>query len=115
MKLYLPFSLTLAKISIISHQTTKPKPPVIIRNAVVNKTSGLCAKFARLLFPKISIPALQNADIELNTEYHIPLGTPYSLQNEILYNKAPRNSIQKVPFITLNVNFFKSCFVFRLY
>ena len=48
----------------ISCHTGKPRPPITIRNMVVRLTSGESTYLIKLLSPIISIPALQNPEME---------------------------------------------------
>ena len=56
---------------------------------------------------------IQNADIELNTEIHIPLA-PKSGTNTIIYNNAPIPSIINVPINTCFINCLRPAIVFKL-
>lgn len=62
----------------MSNHTIKPSPPIVIRNIVVRFTLTFVAYPARLDGPIKSIPALQNAEIEVNTDIHMPLASPKS-------------------------------------
>ena len=61
----------------------------------------------------ISIPALQNADMELNIDIHIPFA-PCSGTNTIIYRIAPVPSTTNVPTRTFFINFTIPDNVFRL-
>ena len=58
----------------------------------------------KLLFPIISTPALQNAEIEWKIPYQIPLITPNSGINLIMNSTAPIPSTRNVPFKILMIN-----------
>ena len=63
-------------LSITSYHTVKPIPPRIINSIVIILIKGSVAYLARLSSPRMSIPALQNAEIEWKIPYQIPFATP---------------------------------------
>ena len=105
------FARTFESTSTTSHQTTNPSPPQMIRNDDVSSTSGESAYVIRLSGPMISIPALQNAEIALNTEYQIPCATPNCGINANIYKTAPNISTITVPLITRFINTTMPCIV----
>lgn len=90
----------------ISINTEKPKPPTMIKKHIVKFTVKSPTKDI-ILFPIISKPALQNADMAWNIENHIPLINPKIGINRVESNKAPIPSIIKVDIITYLVNLTK--------
>ena len=81
----------------------KPIPPIMISSMIVIFTNGSAAYFVNdeysSFMPIRSKPALQNADIEWNTEKYMPLNMPKSGMKRIAKSTAPMPSIRKVPFI----------------
>ena len=88
-------------------------PPRIISILVTTLTIGFRAYPHRLFSEIISIPALQNADIELKMDIHIP-AIPYSGTNTGIYKRAPIPSTSAVPIITFLINFTIPDRVFKL-
>ena len=89
----------------ISCHTGNPRPPITIRNIVVRLTSGESTYLIKLLSPIISIPALQNPEIEWKTPYQIPFARPNSGTNLNEKSTAPIPSTMNVPLTMRIINF----------
>ena len=84
----------------ISNHTTYPRPPITMRNMVLIRRSVFPFQDMRLSGPIMSIPALQKAEIAVNTDIQIPCPTPYFGMNTIIYTSAPIPSTMNVPLKT---------------
>ena len=98
------FFTTVLIVDATSCHTVNPRPADTIRNIVVKLISGELTYSIKLLFPIISTPALQNAEIEWKIPYQIPLITPNSGINLIMNSTAPIPSTRNVPFKILMIN-----------
>ena len=83
-----------------SLHTIKPIPPAIIKKAVTVFISTSSAYIAKLESPSKSTPALQKADIEWNTAYHMPRSSPNCGIKRHAYPNAPMPSTTSDPFTT---------------
>ena len=79
-----------------SNQTIKPSPLVMMRRAKVILTKTSVCKPSRLSLPKLSNPALQNAETAKKIELKIPFPKPNLGMKRIMRRKAPSPSIVKV-------------------
>ena len=82
--------------TLMSSHVMNPIPPIMINDMITKLMTGLSTKYVReeygVFAPIKSNPALQNAEMEWNTAYHIPFSTPNSLQNVGAMMTAPRSS-----------------------
>lgn len=89
----------------MSSTVVKPIPPTIIKSTMVMLMMGFATNCVRdeNPSPTMSNPALQNADIEWNRLYQIPIA-PNSLQNTGSMHKKPTNSAINVKIMANFVN-----------
>jgi len=99
------YLLSLNFLVLTSFHMVKPIPPMMISSIIVILTNGSAAYFVNdeysSFMPIKSKPALQNADIEWNTEKYMPLNMPKSGMKRIAKSTAPMPSIRKVPLIIM--------------
>lgn len=97
--------ISLNFLVLTSFHMVKPIPPMMISSIIVILTNGSSAYFVNdeysSFMPIKSKPALQNADIEWNTEKYMPLNMPKSGMKRIAKSTAPMPSIRKVPLIIM--------------